>query len=272
MRILFLFLLSIFSLTTFSQNLLLTPNRIVFEKNSKPKVLINIVNIGKDTATYSISFINYKMTKTGSFEQITEEDSLHMFSEPYLRIFPRKVTLNPGEPQVIALQIRKKSNMELGEYRSHAYFRGERPKAALGEEDKFKKDTTSFSVDLIPIFGMSFPVIYRNIENNMTVDITNQKYTRENMTDFVDLDLQRGGDTSFYGDIEVEYAPIIGEKIIVGRINGVGVYTDITLRQIRVRLNNTDLIDFSSGKLFIRAKIKDKYSKERVLNEAVIEL
>ena len=273
MKTLFLFLLSIFSVTTFSQNLLITPNRIVFNKNSKPKVLMNIVNTGEDTATYSISFINYRMTEDGDFDTITEEDSLHMFSEKYLRVFPRKVKLAPGEPQVVAVQVRKKSNMKLGEYRSHAYFRGiEKPKEALGQDEKAGSDTLGFKLSLTPIYGMTIPVIFRNIEDNSTVDIENQKYVRDNMIDYVDLNLIRYGDTSFYGSVQVEYIPVSGKSVIVGRISGIGVYTDITKRKVRIRLNNTDVVNFLSGELIIRVIVKDQYNRESVVSKAIIKL
>src|SRR2546428_5820263 len=84
-------------------NLLITPKRIVFEGNRPKKELLNLVNMGTHTAVYSISFFHYSMNENGGFAQIKEEDSLHMFSDPYLQVFPRKVTLAPHEAQVIAL-------------------------------------------------------------------------------------------------------------------------------------------------------------------------
>jgi P pilus assembly chaperone PapD len=106
-------------------DLLITPSRVVFE-GSKQKEEVNLVNTGKDTATYSISFVQYNMKEDGSFVLIEKPDSGQMFAEPFLRIFPRQVTLAPGEPQVIIVQFRRKPDMADGEYRSHLYFRSEK--------------------------------------------------------------------------------------------------------------------------------------------------
>src|SRR5664279_5625965 len=96
-------------------DLLITPSRVVFEGN-KQKEEISLVNMGKDTATYSISFVQKNMREDGSFVLIEKPDSGQMFAEPYLRIFPRTVTLAPGEPQVIIVQFRRKPGMADGEY------------------------------------------------------------------------------------------------------------------------------------------------------------
>ncbi len=67
-------------------DLLITPIRVVFEGN-KQKEALNLVNMGKDTATYSISFIQYNMEEDGSFIVIETPDSGQMFADPYLTDF-----------------------------------------------------------------------------------------------------------------------------------------------------------------------------------------
>jgi P pilus assembly chaperone PapD len=136
-------------------NLLITPMRIVFEGN-KQQAEINIMNTGKDTATYSISFRQYNMTEQGRLELIEKPDQAQMFADPYLRIFPRQVTLAPGEPQVIMLQYRRSANMLPGEYRSHLWFRVEPDYKAL-DNKKALADSNQLSVNIIPIYGITIP-------------------------------------------------------------------------------------------------------------------
>ena len=96
-----------FSLQILAQgDLLVTPSRVVFEGN-KQKEQLNLLNMGQDTATYTISFVQRSMKEDGSFVTIEQPDSGQMFSDPYLRIFPRQVTLAPREPQVILVQYRR---------------------------------------------------------------------------------------------------------------------------------------------------------------------
>ncbi|MRR23773.1 molecular chaperone, partial [bacterium] len=115
-------------------NLLITPRRVVFEGN-KRSMDLNLANIGTDTATYAISLIEIRMTEAGGFESITEPDEGQRFASPYLRFFPRTVTLGPNEAQTVKLQVVKSGTLEPGEYRSHLYFRAVPKEKPLGEEE-----------------------------------------------------------------------------------------------------------------------------------------
>ena len=133
--ILFLFLTFLFSSKASAQgNLLIMPKRVVFE-GSKRSEDLSLANIGKDTATYVISFVQFRMKDDGSFEKITDPDSAQNFSDKYLRFFPRTVTLAPNESQTVKVQVTKKDELKPGEYRSHLYFRAIPKQPPLGEKD-----------------------------------------------------------------------------------------------------------------------------------------
>jgi len=90
-----------FSYTSRAQgDLLVTPGRVVFEGN-RQKQEIDLVNMGVDTTTYSISFVKKKHEGRRKFCDRGKEGFRADVSDPYLRIFPRQVTLAPGESQVI---------------------------------------------------------------------------------------------------------------------------------------------------------------------------
>ena len=67
------------------------------------------------------------------------------------------MTLGPNESQVIKIQLNKTNDLATGEYRSHLYFRAVPAEMPLGES-KPAKDS-SISIKLIPVFGISIPVI-----------------------------------------------------------------------------------------------------------------
>jgi hypothetical protein len=254
-RVLLLLLIPIFSLSMPSMaqgDLLITPKRVVFEGN-KQKETLNLANMGKDTATYSISFVHYNMQEDGSFIIIENPDSGQMFADPYLRIFPRKVTLAPGEPQVIMLQCRRKTDMPAGEYRSHLYFRAEKNNKPLGTKNSVV-DTTLVSVQLIPVYGLSIPVIIRSGAVNASATLSNVKLdVGQGIEQILTLTIHRTGNISIYGDITIEYSPAQGKPYEIGTVKGVGVYTNINKRNISVKLNNT------SGKPLIDGKLKVQY-------------
>ena len=81
-------------------DLLIFPKRVVFEGKKNVEQL-TLANTGKDTATYNISFLEYRMTEEGQFEALIEPDSGQNFATSYLRVFPRKVVLAPNESQTV---------------------------------------------------------------------------------------------------------------------------------------------------------------------------
>jgi len=251
------FVLGLFALITgFSQlvsaqgNLLVAPIRVVFE-GTKQKEDLNLTNIGQDTAVYLVSFIQYKMKEDGSFLQLDNVDSITTRSDKYLRIFPRKVVLPPGESQTIRMQYRKPADLKDGEYRSHLYFRAEKEVSALGMNTT-QTDTTQMSVSITPVFGISIPVIIRNgnLAYKMSlsdVALTTVNDTVSNLTFLIN----RTGDRSSYGNLRAEFVPAVGKAFDVGQANGVGVYTDLSARKFSMSIRNRAEQRLKNGKLVI---------------------
>jgi hypothetical protein len=229
-------------------DLLITPRRAVFE-GSKRSMDLNLANTGKDTATYAISLVQIRMNDDGSFETITEPDPGQRFADRYIRYFPRTVTLGPNESQVVKIQLIRSNELVAGEYRSHFFFRAIPKIKPLGEEEALK-DTTSISVKLTPIFGITIPVIIRAGESTAKVMLSNPALNMVNDTipnfSFV---FNRTGNMSFYGDLTVDHISTQGKIIRVGIANGVAVYTPNTIRRFQFNLNNVPGVDFRTGTL-----------------------
>lgn len=243
---------SFFCTDIFAQgNLLITPRRVVFE-GSRRSIDLNLANVGKDTATYAISIIQIRMTDAGIFETITEPDPGQLFADKYIRYFPRSVTLGPGEAQVVKVQVTKTNELSAGEYRSHFYFRAIPKAKPLGEKDEVR-DTTTISVKLTPIFGITIPVIIRVGESTTKVTITDPSLDLNSDTvPKLNLTFNRTGNMSVYGDLAVDHISLQGKTTRVGIANGVAVYTPNTIRRFQLNLNRLPGIDYNSGTLRIR--------------------
>ncbi len=232
-------------------DLLITPRRIVFEGN-KTNQEINLANTGQDTAVYAISFVQYRMTETGSFEQIEEPDPGQLFADRYLRYFPRTVTLPPNESQVVRMQMRRMPDMQPGEYRSHLYFRAVPVERPLGEED-ILEDTTAIGIRLTPIFGITIPAIIRVGDVSASVALTDLNFEMQNDTiPTLTLTFNREGEKSVFGDLIVDWEPPRGSKVEVGIVRGIAVYTPNTTRQFRMNLRKPEGVNFNEGKLLVR--------------------
>jgi len=250
-KLLFLILIILWgsSLTIQAQgDLLITPNRVVF-KTGQIKEILNLLNTGKETTTFSVSFVQRRMNEDGSFTVITAPEEGQMFADPYLRIYPRRVTLLPGEAQVVMLQRRRRADMKPGEYRSHLFFRSEKNYFALGEESQ--DSIEAFSVKLTPIFGISIPIIIRAGKVSAVAELTNLKLESHKNTQLT-FTLNRKGDISIYGDFVVDYFPLKGKPYTVGAMKGVAVYTNINKRFISIRLNKPPKLDLNKGMLKLR--------------------
>ena len=232
-------------------NLLITPKRAVFEGNKKSMDL-NLANIGQDTATYAISLVEIRMTEAGSFETITEPDEGQQFASPYLRYFPRTVTLGPNEAQTVKVQLVRSGALESGEYRSHLYFRAVPESKPLGEEEEALPDPTSISVKLTPIFGITIPVIIRVGQPSVSVTISDLGLTFANDTvPRLIMTFSRSGNASVYGDLAVDHVSDQGKTTRVGIANGVAVYTPNVKREFELSLYNIPGVDYNNGKLVL---------------------
>lgn len=248
-------------------DLLITPKRVVFEGSSKTEQL-NLANIGKDSATYQISFIQIRMNEDGKFEKINQPDSGQFFADKNLRFFPRTVTLAPNEAQTVKVQLVRYNDLAPGEYRSHLYLRASPVQKPLGEEIVANKDSV-LSVRLTPIFGISVPVIIRKGVSSATVLITKAAWMLQNdSTPGLSMTFARSGNMSVYGDVVVNHISPKGKTTQVGIIKGLALYTPNTTRNFRMALDNSKDIDYHSGKLVLL--YSDQSSRAKILAEKEI--
>ena len=248
-------------------NLLVTPRRIIFENPTRIQEL-NLANIGSDTARYLVSIMEIRMKEDGSFEQIKMPDSGQLFASRYLRIFPRNVTIAPGESQLVKVQLVKTDGLPPGEYRSHIYIRAVPIEKPLGDQET-KRDTTEISVKLTAIFGISIPALVRMGENDTKITLTDPTFDLvQGKAPRIGITLNRSGLMSSYGDLTVECITAIGKVSQVGMVKGIAVYTPNTKRRFYMDLNTSDGVDYQACKLRIvyktqkDAKMQDAASTE----------
>jgi P pilus assembly chaperone PapD len=243
---------TLFSSTTLMAqgNLMVFPRRVVFEGTKRSQIL-NLANTGMDTARYNISIVQYRMKVDGGFEEIAQPDSGENFADKYIRFFPRSVVLAPNDAQVVKIQLTKTNQMSPGEYRSHIYFRAVPAEKPLGEKEALK-DSTSISIKLVPVFGITVPVIIRVGESTARVRISNVSLEMVNDTmPVLTMAFNRTGNMSVYGDIAIDYISPKDKVIRVNFIQGLAVYTPIPVRRLKIDIDKTLGIDFSRGKFHI---------------------
>ena len=251
--LLFIFIFS--GLTTYAQgDLMIMPKRLVFDGSERSQE-INLANTGSDTAVYAISFVNYKMTEKGNFEQVEEPEDGQRFAEDFLRYFPRRVSLAPNEAQTIRVQLTRTGNLEQGEYRSHMYFRAVEEQTALGAEEA--EESEGISINIKTVFGISIPIIVREGNSTTKIDLNELSLNMEGENPKLSLVINRSGNMSVYGNLTATHIAPDGTETEVGMVKGVSVYTPNSKRYFSFELRNAAEVDLTSGVL------KVSYSEDK---------
>jgi len=236
-------------------DLVVAPTRIVFEGRART-AQISLLNRGSTAATYRISLINMRMTEDGGFKEIDEPAPGEQFADRLIRYAPRQVVLAPGESQAVRLLLRKPRGLEPGEYRSHLLLRAI-PSQNIGKSvEKRSSDDTGISVVLVPIFGVSIPVIVRHGDLTATVsltDLTLAAAVGQSKEERISFRINRDGDRSVLGDLTVTYFPNGGkaDELVVARVTRLAVYTPNASRTVIMALRFPDGVTLGHGRLHV---------------------
>lgn len=207
-------------------DLLIAPTRLVLDGRRGGEVILS--NIGSEEATYRIELELRRMTDQGELvpveeaeANVTEKAALEM-----IRYAPRRVLLPPGEPQAIRISARPGADLPDGEYRVHMSFAAIPKVQAVAPADE-SAPATGFAINLIPIYGITMPIIIRKGELEVTAGLANPRIEQGPDGAIFRVDISRSGEASVYGDLLV-YRQGAAEPALVAR--GVGVYPEIDNR------------------------------------------
>jgi hypothetical protein len=232
-------------------DLMLHPTRLVFDKNQRAAQL-ELINNGKETATYRITLVNRRMNEIGEFSAVDTPLPGEQFSDDMLRYSPRQVVLAPGEAQTVRVLLRRPANLQQGEYRSHLQF-DRMPEISTNSIDTIghKVETSAVGVDLKALIGVSIPVIVRQGDTSAAVTLAGPHLLppQAGKGSVLAVDLQRMGDRSVYGDLVVTFAPNNGVEHEVGVAGGLAVYTPNDTRKIRIELHPQKGVELKQGTL-----------------------
>ncbi len=225
-------------------DLLVAPTRLVFEGRERTAE-VTLVNKGTTTEVFRVSLVNRRMRENGTFEEIGEPIPGERFVGPMVRYAPRRVTLRPNAPQTIRVQLRKPANLEEGEYRSHLMFRAV-PDIQSAETTQASAGGSNFQVNLIPVYGVTIPVIVRHGELDAEVAVEGAEWiktTSEAAPPALTVHMTRLGKRSVYGTVKIMAA--VGDETYA-KVRGVAIYTPNRRRSLRVPID-PDLAETIKG-------------------------
>lgn len=211
-------------------DLLIAPTRVVFDGRRGTEVILN--NIGTEEATYRISLELRRMNDRGRLDDVdpvaanaTEKSAIEV-----IRYAPRRVTLPPNQPQSIRIGLQPTDILPDGEYRAHMLFRAI-PKTPAA--DAPQEVGSGLKIQLIPIYGISIPIIVRKGNLQATAAMSNVRIGKDNEGSTLEFDLSRQGDKSVFGEIHVT-KPGVSEPLSVAK--GIAIYPEIASRNVSLPL------------------------------------
>lgn len=256
-------------------NVTVNPTRLILE-NSQRSATIKLINPADQTATYRISLINLEMKENGDIEEYETADSRggrldSYFAQDLIRYSPRQVVLPPRQAQIVRVQLMIPPELEAGEYRSHMLFQEIPSQLEEGNENEAE---AGINIALRAIYGVSIPIIVRQGETWAELEITDLELIENKGSGTpaeMSLTINRSGNQSEYGDIEISFVSDSGEKNLLAAVRGTAIYTDIEKRDYKIRLRNTKNINFEAGLLEVVYK---KLSEEggEILARSELEL
>lgn len=231
--------------------IMVVPTRLVLKDNDRTAE-VNLINNSDNRLTYRIDFINLKMEPDGSVKTIETPEEGAPFADSILRVTPRQLVLEPNQTQVVRLQIRRSLGTLTGEYRSHLRFQN------IPEQTTEAGDTANaegISIKLIPIYGISIPVILRGKDTQAKGEFRNISFRQDTTGTNVIFDITRTGNRSLFGEVEVSWVRDEEKPVKVGVVRNFAVYPPIGHRTGKIKLQLPS--DFKSGEGQFRLVFKD---------------
>jgi P pilus assembly chaperone PapD len=208
-------------------DLLVAPTRLVLDGRKSTEIVLN--NIGEEPATYRISIEFRRMTTDGGLVDVTDPTDRDKTAADMIVYAPHRVTLAPHQPQSIRIAARAPEGLADGEYRVHLLFRAVPPPTPVAPDNG--EPVKGLHLQLIPIYGVTIPVIVRLGNLQVSAAISNVHLDKVDGKPAVDLDLSRSGTRSTFGDVRV-FKPGVKAPIAVQR--AVAVYTEIGVRHMSI--------------------------------------
>lgn len=238
--------------------MLLLPTRIELTERDRNVELL-IKNNGSVRGLYRVEVVDMEMLEEGPIQAIEEGKPAPYSVKDFTRISPRRIVLEPDQTQAVRIIVRKPSNLEDGEYRSHV-------KVTIVEDnvDKqgnpvdLKSDGKNMKVQVKARFSMAIPLIVRQGEPKVTVKIGDVKLRKEGAVNYADVELLRDGDRSAFGDVSVTHKAASGKETVLKFSPGLAVYRPTPKRKLALPLEMPDGFTLKGGTLKIRYTAQEK--------------
>jgi len=257
----------LFSSTVFA-SLVLNPQRIVVLDRERSTSL-ELLNTSNEPARFQIYFEHKKMLADGSIVDITDDEAKTIRAGDMIRYSPRRVDIASKASQTIRLAIRRPKGLPDGEYISHLALKQipNKETPVVNQSGAGSVEAKELILKVQPILKIAIPVIVRKGELHASAALSNIIKIQENENSaFIQFTLQREGNRSLYGDVEI-YELDSSSKAAdrIGYAKGIALYDPTLARLVRIPVSSELLT--AGKKLLLRFDEKGKYGGNNLVEQ-----
>lgn len=235
----------------------ISPKRVVFSPDMR-SATVYVFNRGGEPATYNISLTDRVMTPDGQVRAVTDPDvksaaadvvARFQSAQPLLTFTPRRVTLQPGQSQVVRIRALRPADSATPEYHTHLTVTTVPPESAgVTAEEAANAAPGQVVARMNTLFSISIAVIVRQGAVGVQAGLEGASYALRPATEpngprtaVISVDMLRKGPNSLYGDVEVREAKAAKSAPPLGAVRGVAVYTEVERRTVEIPLSKIPL-------------------------------
>ena len=128
---------------------------------------LTVANKSDIKRRYNIQIVDQVMDETGATRRL--EGGFEYSAKKMLKFVPKRFTLEPGQRQIVRVQVRRPKTLTDGDYHSHLLFR----EVPLKTENRpgVKAGDGKVSFEIKTLYGIAVPVVLKHghVQSNMTV-------------------------------------------------------------------------------------------------------
>ncbi|MFT7259806.1 MAG: fimbrial chaperone protein [Glaciecola sp.] len=254
-------------------DILITPIRVVFGAKDRVQEVI-IVNTANESRTYALSWVEMtQLDRIGYSVLDTNEAATFAKASDFIRFTPRRITLQPGENQRVKLMLRRTSDSQNQDYRSHLKFTVI-PNSVL--QDNLNNENNSAkgpSIKLNLFLNYSIPIIIKNESSVQNVTFSNLAFARKSASSSkpaLTFALNKTSPGSSFGDITLLFRALNSDDFLpVGYSNNVQVHHETTI--LNGQISWSESIAVQPGELKVIYKGKQE-TVDTIYDEASLQI
>lgn len=227
----FVFLICLFAVPS-QARIDIVPQKIVIEGRERNGEL-TVLNLMDVAGTFRIEIVNFSQDEKGVYAALSNPLNADFNPTDIVRLSPRQFRIEPGGRQKVRLSLRKPGDLPEAEYRFHV------KATRLAQEDGAQTNTGK-NVNVLANIGVTIPVVVRHGQVEAQAKIGDisviDPMQAKNNKPALRLNIERQGNASTIGILEVLWLQPGGQAKKIGHIKNMNIFTDISQRNIDVPL------------------------------------